>query len=409
MTKKETIYIIGGGIIGCSTAYYLSHHSDFDRKKQQIIIIECNDIAAHASGKAGGLLANWAFPKQLGQLSFKLHNDLATKYNGKQNWDYIPMKCINLENHLNQSQNITNIEEILPQEIQWAKPKHIQNWEEFSDEFNSANINPYKFTKFILQMAQNTQSVEILKGNVSELIIDHDHKTLIGFKYFSRGKTLLNPTNFLRKDQSPSKLIKDIKLNVNDKIILCTGPWTGNLIPNCPISGHKANSIILNNLNGEYPKPCGIFNEIINKSNVLNSPEIYIRKNDIYISNHSHKIPRESMPDPSSTVEPDIKEGDNILKLIGSIWNNNEIGSRYKLYKRQACHLPTLDIETTSGPIIGETNIKKLFISTGHSCWGINNSLISGKLMAEIILNGKIISCHSQTISQLDPNLYFNI
>ena len=51
----KTIVICGGGIIGCSIAYYLSK---LDHDFTRIIIIERNEIAGHASGKAGGFLGN---------------------------------------------------------------------------------------------------------------------------------------------------------------------------------------------------------------------------------------------------------------------------------------------------------------------------------------------------------------
>lgn len=51
------IIIIGGGIIGVSTAYYLSRHPTFAEGKVRITIVEGSEIAAGASGKAGGLLA----------------------------------------------------------------------------------------------------------------------------------------------------------------------------------------------------------------------------------------------------------------------------------------------------------------------------------------------------------------
>ena len=52
----DTIAIIGGGIIGVSSAYFLAHHSELPAGTR-IVIVEGSDIAAGASGKAGGLLA----------------------------------------------------------------------------------------------------------------------------------------------------------------------------------------------------------------------------------------------------------------------------------------------------------------------------------------------------------------
>ena len=49
----KNVVICGGGIIGCSIAYYLSK---LDPDFAKIIIVERNEIAGHASGKAGGFL-----------------------------------------------------------------------------------------------------------------------------------------------------------------------------------------------------------------------------------------------------------------------------------------------------------------------------------------------------------------
>ena len=49
----KTVVICGGGIIGCSIAYYLTK---LEKDFAKVIIIERNDIAGHASGKAGGFL-----------------------------------------------------------------------------------------------------------------------------------------------------------------------------------------------------------------------------------------------------------------------------------------------------------------------------------------------------------------
>ena len=52
----KTICIIGGGIVGVSTAFYLSSKLNLD-EDVKIVIVEANEIAGSASGKAGGFLA----------------------------------------------------------------------------------------------------------------------------------------------------------------------------------------------------------------------------------------------------------------------------------------------------------------------------------------------------------------
>ena len=52
VSKDQAILIVGGGIVGCSTAYYLSKAG-----YTNITVIEAVDVAHAASGRAGGFLA----------------------------------------------------------------------------------------------------------------------------------------------------------------------------------------------------------------------------------------------------------------------------------------------------------------------------------------------------------------
>jgi len=68
----------GGGIIGSTTAYFLSHHPSFDKERDSITLLEATKIAGGASGKAGGLLALWAYPSCIVPLSYRLHKEVRT-------------------------------------------------------------------------------------------------------------------------------------------------------------------------------------------------------------------------------------------------------------------------------------------------------------------------------------------
>ena len=71
-----TFACTGGGIIGSTTAYYLSNHEKFDRERDSITLLEATKIAGGASGKAGGLLALWAYPSCIVPLSYRLHKEV---------------------------------------------------------------------------------------------------------------------------------------------------------------------------------------------------------------------------------------------------------------------------------------------------------------------------------------------
>jgi glycine/D-amino acid oxidase-like deaminating enzyme len=83
-----TTIILGTGIIGTSTAYYLSK----SQTPSSIHLVEPSlTLFASASGFAAGFLAkDWFSPSvaALGELSFDEHKRLAEENNGKEKWGY---------------------------------------------------------------------------------------------------------------------------------------------------------------------------------------------------------------------------------------------------------------------------------------------------------------------------------
>lgn len=426
MNNKETIYILGGGIIGCTTAFYLTKHTKFDPEKHQITIIESNDIACAASGKAGGLLASWAFPTKLSELSFKLHQDLAQLYQGDINWDYRHVNTVNLDIDLtndeneseneNESRTATKNSINLPINLNWIDPKFVTNWTQLSDEDSTAQVHPYKFTKFILKKAMETQCVDVIYGKVEKINVSEqtkeNNKTIRSLEYIpvvkdkkaekNKDPQSNNSTSLETEvSQSSNMPKKTIVLSPQDKVIVCMGPWTPTLLRQCPISGLRAHSITVDPLDYKI-EPYALFNEIkLNPVDVF-TPEIYARKHDIYICGEGDNQMR--LPDPMTDVDVSQIECDKLYKYA-SILSPNIIG-KGQIMKRQACYLPVLNVATSSGPLIGETDVNRLYMASGHSCWGINNSCATGKVMSEIIFDGKATSCD---VDKLDPKLYFSV
>ncbi|OAL38389.1 hypothetical protein AYO20_02448 [Fonsecaea nubica] len=84
--------ILGGGIIGLSTAYYLSLATRASSPTRTIHVVDSSPaLLASASGYAGGFLAaDWFSPSvaALGALSFRLHRELAEAHDGPHRWGY---------------------------------------------------------------------------------------------------------------------------------------------------------------------------------------------------------------------------------------------------------------------------------------------------------------------------------
>ena len=86
----QNIAIIGGGIAGISTAYFLANSPALP-PGAKITVVEGTEIAAAASGKSGGFLAkDWhgTPTASLSAMSYDLHAELAGKYGGAEKWGY---------------------------------------------------------------------------------------------------------------------------------------------------------------------------------------------------------------------------------------------------------------------------------------------------------------------------------
>lgn len=57
MTAPRSVAVVGGGIIGSSTAFFLARLAKQRGIPVDITLVEGSAVAAGASGKAGGLLA----------------------------------------------------------------------------------------------------------------------------------------------------------------------------------------------------------------------------------------------------------------------------------------------------------------------------------------------------------------
>lgn len=102
-----------------------------------------------------------------------------------------------------------------------------------------------------------------------------------------------------------------------------------------------------------------------------------------------------NLPKTSDLVVCDESRCDDITAYISSI---SSVLKSSEVVAKQACYLPL--VETGGGPIIGETGIKGLLLASGHTCWGVQNSCATGKLVSEFVLEGK---AKSADISSLDP------
>jgi glycine/D-amino acid oxidase-like deaminating enzyme len=143
----SNIVIVGAGIIGISTAYFLSHSETFKEDSTITIIDQCPP-ASGASGKAGAFIArNWSggATSSLAELSFRLHDELAQKYNGAERWGYWRCKALSVvgknsrgDHTLGDLTRSVRLQNVTPtsksEELGWVKPGVVQSQNLLGDE-----------------------------------------------------------------------------------------------------------------------------------------------------------------------------------------------------------------------------------------------------------------------------------
>lgn len=92
--------ILGAGIIGLSTAYYLS----LSQEPTTIHLVDPSPtLFSSASGYAGGFLSQDWFAEELselGHLSFEEHKKLAREHQGDEKWGYSVSKSMSYVSHV---------------------------------------------------------------------------------------------------------------------------------------------------------------------------------------------------------------------------------------------------------------------------------------------------------------------
>ncbi|KAL4872078.1 hypothetical protein BDV12DRAFT_6024 [Aspergillus spectabilis] len=398
------IVIVGGGIIGCCSAYYLTRHPSFDPSRHSVTLIEASDIAGGASGKAGGLLALWAYPSNIVPLSYKLHADLAKEHNGNDEWGYREVACAQLVARgrplgekkdgdeargslLLQKRSAAALGKLksakFPQELNWIEPDLIRGYESMSEPGETAQVHPYLFTTSIAKLAEE-KGTKIIFGSVTKIDSNDDAVKSVTYADKETGQTQTIPAT---------------------DVVVAAGPWTSSVIPEAPISAMRAHSVVIRPTKSASAHTLFTNIEIPANFDPSNSsrptvatPEIYARPDDtVYACGEGDQV----VPLPSTTadVEVDEQRCQEIINQVGAISDALRDG---EVTARQACYLPNVSA-VRGGPLVGHTGTKGLYLAAGHTCWGIQNAPGTGKLISEFVFDGR---AKSANISSLDPRSF---
>ena len=373
----KKIVIVGGGIIGCTTAYYLSHHPDFRSDIDEITILEASTtgVAQGASGKAGGLVAKWAYPSELVDVSFPEHVRLAEQHNGAERWGWRYVNCGNWKGRGEDLHSFTDPgsrvddggkktslkedadfddfdpeqrkEKGLPDDLSWVKESLTEYYSPRAGDGDTAQVHPYLFTTSMLELAQS-KGVKLLLGAIAGPIA-FDMSNVTGVFY----QSLTAPMEFVPATHT----------------ILCAGPWSPNILPSIPVKATRVHSVVIQPKSDLQFSPYVLFTKIDLPGGIDGksaSPEIYARpNNEVYACGPEDNSP---LPYFVDHVKVDDAACDAIFQHVANISPELRTGT---VVKKQACFLPTVRKGKLGGPIIGPAPrmAKGYYIATGHTCW----------------------------------------
>jgi glycine/D-amino acid oxidase-like deaminating enzyme len=388
----------------------LTRHPAYNPKLHSITILEATRIASGSSGKAGGLLALWAYPSSIVPLSYRLHAELAKEHGGVDRWGYRKVHCGQLSikgrqiGTASHGSNGDGAKEEwsklpkrdnnalgklraagIPKDLDWFVPENIRSYEEMGTPETTAQVHPKLFTESMAELAQE-KGAKIILGRVTDIDYMTGEAKAVTYEDQASGKMETIPAT---------------------DVIVSAGPWSRHVLPEAPIDAMRAHSVTIK----ADVSPYAIFSEITlptdfgrtnesekgrrRRHDKIVSPEMYARPNgEVYACGEGDSlIP---LPKTSDLVQCDEDRCQDIIDYCAAISDEMRDG---EVLVKQACYLPSVS-GGMGGPLIGETGVKGLLIATGHTCWGIQNGPATGKLMSEFVFDGK---AKSAKIASLDP------
>lgn len=321
------VVICGGGVIGACTAWFLR------RRGIDVIVVERTDVAAAASGKAGGFLArNWCEGSPLDALarrSFAIHARLPEEIAG--DWGYRPMTAyggfVAADGHLRRD---------APSALGWLNNGVIIAQRIGTTE-TTAIVHPKKFTSAVMNAAL-AQGAELRPGNVAGITRDADGTTATGVEV--DGRTV-----------------------EADAVVIAMGPWSllaAQWMSLPAVFGQRSPSIVYDT--GTDAPADALFLESEENGSAV-SVEVFPRADgSTHITALSDFAP---LPLDPATVTPDH---DAIARLQTMSERLSPLFRSERIIARQACFRPL----TQDGlPLIGRVpQSDGLYVATGHNVWG---------------------------------------
>ena len=352
------VVICGGGVIGACTAYFLS------RRGIDVLVVERTEVAAAASGKAGGFLAlDWCTGTPLDALarrSFALHAALPDEVAG--DWGYRRMTAYSgfVAPERDARRHIAA-------ELAWLSDGVVIGSRLGTTE-TTAIVHPRAFTAAMMNAAQS-HGAEVRRGRVTGIVRRADGSTVEGVEV-------------------------DGGVIEAEAVVVAMGPWSvisAKWMSLPAVFGQRSPSLVYDT--GTSIPADALFLDYQEENGVVLTVEVFPRANgNTLVTAFSDQAP---LPFDPAAVTP---EPDEINRLQAICERVSPEFRAEKIIARQACFRPV----TQDGlPLIGRVPlIEGVYVATGHNVWGILNAPATGEALAELIADG---TARSTDLAPFDP------
>jgi glycine/D-amino acid oxidase-like deaminating enzyme len=351
------VAICGGGVIGCTIAYFLS------RRGVKATVIEGTDVACAASGRSGGFLArDWCEGTALAppaRRSFDLHAELAAEIDG--DWGYRRLDTYGgFASERERSHRYRSAFD-----LDWFAAGVTVSQALGSPE-TTAQVHPGQFTAAMMCAAE-ANGADLRHGRVSGIV---------------------NSGGCVTGIEIENAIVE------TDAAVIAMGPWSilaARWLPLPPVFGLKGHSLVFDTAD-RIPAQAA-FLEYQEQGGAVLTPELFPRTDGTtYVCGISGE---DVVPLDPARVTPD---NGAIYRLEAMCRNLSPVLAQAPILARQACFRPV----TRDGlPLIGAVpGVAGAYIASGHSVWGILNAPATGEAIAELIVDG---AARAVDLAPFDP------
>ncbi|RPB20752.1 FAD dependent oxidoreductase [Terfezia boudieri ATCC MYA-4762] len=437
------LVIIGAGIIGTSTAYFLTHLNP----TREIHILESSPcLFPSSSSRAGGFLAKDWFSSSLtdlGILSFSLHRTLAEKHSGSEKWGYAGSTGLSLitrrtaetlkptsaaargESWLRDgasraeaaasSGSHTPVEPSSSSLVNGTDLSDLPKWlsiasrpqvEVISSSDSTAQIDPVRFCNFLMGGCIAHGVHLHLRTSATRVLTDPDNGNVTAVE-LNTGITIPCSQVLITAGVWTPTVLRDLFPNINHTCpVLKVSSLAGySIVYRTPLPPDSADS---SRSAPDTPPPTpskgekalchAIFTTTDETASF--SPEIFSRhaahgETEIYLAGlntASLPFPPLASDIPAPTAEhTSIQRLHNVSRQLlceGGGGGGGEGGLGLEVVKMQVCHRPVMpDGKPVMGRIPPEElgGVAGVYTCVGHGPWGISLGPGSGLVMAELL------------------------